>query len=236
MKTRSPIPGGTTLLGLLLFTTLASAQDIGTRSVFEGVLHVRYQTVDEVQFVDMSVKRERIRVDAAMAEPGGIFFLVDYPAKKRYAILPYREQFIELPAAAVREDPRQLKEPVNFSKTDSSDEVAGFPCDQLLITTDAGELEIWATTKLGTAGTLSTHLASMLAEQAPWEKEMIRFGYFPLKVILNDGSGDQRVIFEVTAIEKRALGESRFLIPTGYEKTTVEELTPKAAPKKKKAR
>lgn len=232
MKARSRIQGTSILLGLLLFTSSASAQDTGNRP-FEGILHVRFQTVDEVQFIDFWVKRERIRVEAAMAEPGGTYFLTDYLVKKRYVILPFREEYLEFPAAAVKEDPRQLKDPVNFEKTDSTDEVAGFPCDQLMVKTDDGELEIWATSALGTAGTLSTNLTLMLAEQSPWEKEIIRFGYFPLKVILHDGSGDQRVMFEAISIEKRTLGEARFLIPSGYEKTTVDALTPKAAPKKK---
>ena len=236
MKIRSTILGGTTVLGLMLVTATVFAQDTSPRTSFEGILHVRYQTVDEVQFLEMSVKRERIRIDAAMAEPGGTFFIVDYQAKKRYVILPYREQYIELPATALREDPRQLKEPVNFTKADASDEVAGYPCDQLLVNTDAGELTIWATTKFGTSGTLSTSIASMLAEPSPWEKEMIRFGYFPLKVVLDDGSGDLRTVFEATSIDKKALGEARFMVPTGYEKTTVEALTPKTAPQKKKGR
>jgi len=236
MRSRSIVQGVNLLLGLFLFTALAGAQDTGNRYPFEGVVHVRYQTIDEVQYVDLSVKRERIRVDAAMAEPGGTFFLIDYLAKKRYVILPYREEYLEFPATVVRENSRQLKVPVNFEKTDSTDEVAGYPCDQLLVKTKEGELEIWATSKLGTAGTLTTNLASMLAEQSPWEKEIIRFGYFPLKVILRDGSGDQRVMFEATAIEKKSQGESRFVIPSGYEKTTAEELTPKTTPKKKKPR
>jgi hypothetical protein len=220
----------------MLFTAAVVAQDTVSRSAFEGVLHIRYQTIEEVQFIEMSVKRERIRIDAAMAEPGGTFFIVDYQAKKRYVILPHREQYIELPATAVREDARQLKEPVNFTKTDSSEGVAGYPCDLLLVNTDAGELKIWATKKLGTSGTLSITIAAMIADESPWEKEMIRFGYFPLKVIMDDGSGEQRVVFEATSIDKKALGEARFAVPTGYEKTTVEALTPKTAPQKKKAR
>ncbi len=236
MKSRRTILGTNALLGLLLFSALARAQDAGIRNSFEGILHVRYQTVDEVQFIDLSVKRERIRVDAAMAEAGGTFFLVDYAAKKRFVVLPYREQYIELPNPDVRLDPRQLKDPVSFEKTESTEEIAGFPCDQLRVKTDQGELEIWATTKFGTPGTLSTNIATMLGEKPQWEKELIRFGYFPLKVILHDGSGDQRVVFEATAIEKKALGESRFLVPSIYERTTVEELVPKPAPKKKKGK
>jgi len=76
----------------------------------------------------------------------------------------------------------------------------------------------------------------MIADESPWEKEMIRFGYFPLKVIMDDGSGEQRLVFEATSIDKKALGEARFAVPTGYEKTTVEALTPKTAPQKKKAK
>lgn len=231
MKARSIILGSPLLV--LLLTSLAGAQDAGNRFPFEGVVHVRCQTTDEVQFVDLSVKRDRIRVDAAMAEPGGTFFLIDYAAKKRYVVLPSREQYLLFPVTAVREDPRQVKEPLGFEKTDSTAEVAGYECDELLVKTDEGELEIWATTKLGPPGTLSTNLALLFAEPSPWEKELTRFGYFPLKVILDDGSGDLRVVFEATSIEKRALGETRFVIPADYEKTTVEALTPKAATKKK---
>ncbi|HCA81134.1 MAG TPA: hypothetical protein DEP53_15495 [Bacteroidetes bacterium] len=236
MKSRRVIPITNALLWSLLFVATVNAQDILRSSSFEGIIHVQFQSVDAFQLLELSVKQGKIRVDATYRESGFAYVLLDYNARKRYLVLPSRELYLEFALPDFRGDLRQAKIPVNFEKTGSTEVIAGYLCEQLKAKFDEGEIAIWATTEIGSPGTFYLVPGSVQIELEPWQKEILSFGYFPLKMVLDDGSGEQRVVFEATAIEKKSLGESRFLIPSGYEKTTVEELTPKAAPKKKKTR
>ena len=220
----------------LLMTSIAFTQDFGVSKSFEGTMQVKFQTVDAVRLLVFSVKRKRIRVDAAVKESGGAFVLVDHPAKKKFLVFPSREQYVEMTLPDQREGSRQTGIAASYEKTAETDEIAGLTCDKLLVKLAEVEIEIWATKALGTPGTFCTDLASTLVDQAPWETDLFRSGYFPLKVSMRDTSGNEQALFEVSAPVKKAVKESLFHIPADYEKTSAEALMPKQPTQKKKTR
>ena len=220
------------IAGLLLAACGAVAQDIETKKSFEGVLEVQAQNTERVQIYTYSVKNGRIRVEPANATDAAQVILVDHPAKKTYVLLPAREEYIEIANAG-----EVGREPTGLQKTELTDEILGYTCDQFLVKSSQAEVELWATKEFGTAGTMLTTIVAGTFNTPTWETELLSMGYFPMKVIIRDGSGYDAGKFEVNTVQKKALGEFLFRIPKGYEKVEKDVLEPKqAAPKKKRTR
>ena len=138
------------------------------------------------------------------------------------------EQYVELPVVHTPAKGAPVPPKVNVQKTDSTDEIEGYECDQFLATVDTLEYEIWATKGLGTAGSFLTPQVS------EWMWKILDMGYFPMRFIARDATGEEGRRFEVTSVTKKTLSESLFRLPSGYEKIDPESLQSKQAPKKKK--
>jgi hypothetical protein len=220
------------IAALFLAACAAVAQDLETKKSFEGVLEVQAQNTERVQLFTYSVKNGRIRIEAADVSDAAQVLLVDHPAKKTYVLLPAREQYIEI-ANAVEVG----HEPTGLQKTELTDQILGYKCDQLMVKLSDAEVEIWATKDFGTAGTMLTTLGAKTLDTPAWEIELFSKGYFPLKVIIRDVSGYDAGKFEVNTVQKKALGDYLFRIPMGYEKVEKDVLAPQqAVPKKKRIR
>ena len=220
------------IAALLIAACAAVAQDLETKKSFEGVLEVQAQNTERVQIFTYSVKNGRIRIEPADVSDAAQVILVDHPAKKTYVLLPAREQYIEI-ANAVEAG----HESTGLQKTELTDELLGYKCDQLLVKLSDAEVEIWATKEFGTSGTMLTTIGAKTFSTPAWETELFTKGYFPLKVIIRDVSGYDAGKFEVNTVQKKALGDYLFRIPMGYEKVEKDVLVPQqAVPKKKRIR
>ncbi|MEK6754785.1 MAG: DUF4412 domain-containing protein [Bacteroidota bacterium] len=228
------------LLFLVLFTSVctqaAFPQVGGTGKAFEGVLEYKLQTSDRVQIFNYLIKDERVRVEAADREETPPIIIVDYSFKKTFYILPHREQYVELGGLQESAAEQQTEEQAGVERTGETDEIEGFTCDQLLVKTETGEIEIWATKELGTAGTFYTVTNEPPASLTPWQNVILSQGYFPLRTILKNDEGDELTRFEVSSVKKKSLSESLFRHPTDYEKIGIEQLRPKPVSKKSRTR
>jgi hypothetical protein len=214
---------------LLVAACNAVAQELETKKSFEGVLEVQVQNTERVQLYTFSVKNGRIRVEPAEVSDALQVIIVDHPAKKSYVLLPAREQYLEI------KYPADVDRGQNgLQKSDQTDEIQGYACDQFLLKSDQAEIEVWATKELGTAGTMFTTVAVQALETPPWQAELFGMGYFPMKVIIRDPSGYDAGKFEVNSVQKKNLGDFLFRIPRGYEKVDKDMLEVKPAPSKKK--
>jgi hypothetical protein len=221
------------VIATLLFAACAAvAQDFETKKTFEGVLEVQAQNTERVQLYTYSIKNGRIRIEAADVSDAAQVILVDHPAKKTFVLLPAREQYIEIA------NPMDVgHEPTGLQKTDLTDDILGYKCDQLMVKLTDAEVEIWATKEFGTAGTMLTTIGAKTLDTPAWETELFSKGYFPLKVIMRDVSGYDAGKFEVNTVQKKALGDYLFRIPMGYEKVEIDVLGPQQpVPKKKRIR
>jgi len=217
------------IAALLLAACAAVAQDLETKKSFEGVLEVQVQNTERVQLFTFSLKNGKIRVEPADVIDVAQVILIDHPAKKTYVLLPAREQYIEIANAG-----EAGREQTGIQKTELTDEIQGYTCNQFLLKSSQEEIEIWATKEFGTAGTLLTTITAQSLDTPAWQTELYGMGYFPMKVVMRDASGYDAGKFEVNTVQKKALGDFLFRIPKGYEKVERDVLEPKqAAPKKK---
>ena len=219
-----------TMLGILLtigLNTLASAQEIVEKKSFEGIVGYQIRDFQSIESLSLFMKRGRLRIEGT-EQGGGNAILVDYGLKKSFIIVSGSEQYVEFPVLYARPKGSRVPPKVDVQKTDSTDEIEGYQCDQFLATVDTLEYEVWATKDLGTAGSFLTPQVS------EWMWKILDMGYFPMRFIARDATGEESGRFEVTSVAKKSLSEALFRIPSGYEKIDPEALQPKQVPKKKK--
>jgi hypothetical protein len=216
---------------LLLTTCVTIAQELETKKSFEGVMEVQVQNTERVQLFSFSLKNGRVRVEPADMADAAQVILVDHAARRTMVLLPAREQFVEIPMPA-----EGTREQSGIQKTDQTDELLGFACDQFMLKSAEQEIEIWATKALGTAGTFLTNATLQTIEIPSWQTELLSLGYFPMKAIERDASGYEAAKFEVNSVQKKALGDHLFRVPRGYEKVDRDVLTPKQPAEKKRTR
>jgi hypothetical protein len=208
-------------------STLASAQEVVEKKSFEGIVGYQIRNLESIESVSLFMKRGRLRIEGT-EHGGGDAILIDYGLKKSFVIVSGREQYIELPIVFTPSKGAHVPPKVNVQKTDSTDEIEGYTCDQFLATVDTLEYEIWATKEFGTAGSLLTPQVS------EWMWKILDMGYFLMRFITRDATGEESGRFEVTSVLKKSLSEFLFRIPSGYEKIDPDALQSKQAPKKKK--
>lgn len=214
--------------GLFLGTqAFASAQEVLEKKSFEGVVSYEIRDVQSIETMTVFMKRGRLRLEER-EQADGKAVLTDYGLRKSYLIISGREQYIELPLVVIPSKQAASPPRINVQKTDSTDTIEDYECDQFLVTVDTLEYEIWATKGLGTAGSFLTERVSA------WMWKILEMGYFPMRFIARDATGEESERFEVASVTKKSLPESLFRIPSGYEKIDPEALQPKQVPKKGK--
>lgn len=218
-----------TAFGILLTlccSVLVNAQELVEKKSFEGVVGYQIRDIQSIESLSLFMKRGRLRIEGT-EQGGGNGFLLDYGLKKSFIIISGREQFVELPVVSVPAKGTYVPAKINVQKTDSTDEIEGYECDQFLVTVDSLEYEIWATKEFGTAGSF------LIPQVSEWMWKILDMGYFPMRFVTRDDTGEESGRFEVTSVTKKSLSESLFHIPSGYEKIEREALQTKQTPKKK---
>jgi hypothetical protein len=171
-----------------------------------------------------------LRIEAS-ERGGGNAYLLDYGRKKSYVILSGREQYVEMPALAEPAKSTTKMAEVNIEKTDRTETIVGYECDEFTVTAGDVSVDLWATKEFGTAGTF------LVPQVFEMQWKFIEMGYFPMKYVLRDSTGEETYRFEVVSVQEKSLSSSLFRIPSGYEKVGPEALErSKPVTKKKRTR
>jgi hypothetical protein len=214
------------LIPILLLISLSSSQEVVEKKSFEGIIGFEDRDLFSLDLYTVFMKGGKIRIEAA-ERGGGDAFLLDYGLKKSFVIVSGREQYIERPAVVAPREAAPSQSNIGFQKTELTETILGYPCDQFMWTTEDFEAELWATKGFGAAGTF----LSPQVDESHWK--ILEMGYFPMRFILRDSRGEESRRFEVVSVKKKSLSNSLFRIPSDYEKVDLEALQPKQAPKKK---
>jgi hypothetical protein len=216
-----------------VFLPACFAQFGAAPQAFEGKIEFKVQTIVQVQYYNFLVKDQRIRVDAEDPEEESPTIIIDHAFKKIFILLPRNEQYVELPDD-IGASSGTHHEATGLQKTDQREKISGYSCDQFLVKTEGGEIEIWATRGLGTAGTFRTSVTDPMPGAIQWQDEILGQGYFPLLVIERDSDGDEQARFEATSFQKESLLDSMFRVPASYEKVDMSVLRSRIGSKKGK--
>jgi len=201
-------------LNLLLFFTssLSIAQDS-----FQG--KVTFEAGDEGQNQQISyfVKGNKFLIQPADGKGAGQGSMI-YDGDKKVMIIIMNEQkmYMEMPIDPKDEiSKNESIEPDYFVKTENSQDVLGYSCD---------EFEFKDEDKKGLA-LMTKELGSFLFMDDPeaggssqWQKEIMSEGYFPLLVKEENSSGELETVFKVIELEPMNLDDKMFSAPSGFTK------------------
>ena len=180
------------------------------------------------------IKKPKYRIDmtaggALGANPmlaSGGAFLVDAPAKKGFILVPAQkmamvvdfEKMKNLPKGQIPGMPNAPKgtapsQPPQIEKTSKKDVVAGYGCEIWNVTSEGKKAEVCVAEGLTWIDLSDLGWSSPELTVATVASGANRF---PLRVIAFDATGAEETRMETTKIDKKALADDRFVVPSDY--------------------
>lgn len=197
---------------LLLFVLAAP---LGAQKTFEGAVSLNV-TGENGKTVAMNylLKDGKMRLEQG-ADGRQMGIIMDGPGKKMLIIMTAQRMYIEremLTPAEMKATGEGMKRPA-ITKTGRTEIIAGYKCEHLTITGDDGTTDACVTSELGAS--FMSFGGNPMAPPKPetsWSSSLERAS-FPLKAQKGD-----RVIMEVTKIERKSLDAALFAAPEGFQK------------------
>ena len=211
-------------LVIMITSTLVFAGD------FEGVIHMKStfggSTEGRTGESDWYIKGDNIRTErrrkstdtASPDAMGGMIFNAD--TKKGYVIMPERKMYMELSESSFEKTADMKYEIVRTGKTDT---VAGYQCEIFQTKSkETGKIrgEACAAKGLANMGAfMGLNRSSAVSGDFSREvRQIIKEGYFLLRMVRKDDDGSEKMRMEATSVEKKKLDNSLFVPPADYTK------------------
>lgn len=215
------------LAALLLAPTALPAQ-----RAFEGT--VTYQMTAEGMTMTMTqmTKGSKVRTEMEMpGMPGPMYVLMDTESEVMQTVMPsmgmYMEMNLKQIADKVTMTP-EMRESMNqtpkIERLGTSDEIAGIPCQNYRFTQGDQEMEGCIATGMGffmggAGGGPPGQGGPLAGMGVDFSKLMAEFkdGMMPLRMRLKQ-NGEWSTVMEATAVERKSLNDSLFVVPSGLRK------------------
>lgn len=214
-------------LVIMITSTLVFAGD------FEGVIHMKStfggSTEGRTGESDWYIKGDNIRTerrrkstDTASDAMGGMIFNAD--TKKGYVIMPERKMYMELSESSFEKTAEHLKDmKYEIVRTGKTDTVAGYQCEIFQTKSkETGKIrgEACAAKGLANMGAfMGLNRSSAVSGDFSREvRQIIKEGYFLLRMVRKDDDGSEKMRMEATSVEKKKLDNSLFVPPADYTK------------------
>jgi hypothetical protein len=155
---------------------------------------------------------------------GGMIFNAD--TKKGYVIMPERKMYMELSETSFDRAAEHLKDmKYEIVRTGKTDTVAGYQCDIFQTKSkETGHIRGEACAAKGLAnmgafmGLNRGAAASVSGDFSREVQQIIKEGYFLLRMVRKDDDGSEKMRMEATSVEKKKLDNSLFVPPADYTK------------------
>ena len=198
---------------------------------FEGVLQMKITSSGRVSDMKIFAKGQRSRIEPRTDGTVVPFIIVDNEAKKHYTLMPDRKMYMETTTEATTKaaQPMMEQEGVEVVKTGKTSKVAGQPCEVYVAKKKTGESTEMCTIKgvgdyMSLMGMNSPDPGQRQQGPPSWMKELSKQGLFPARMISKRSDGSEFTRVETVKIEKRALDDALFMIPSEYTKYDMEAM------------
>ena len=210
---------------------------------FEGVIHMKKSSVggqEEGRMGDSDwyIKGDNIRTErraqntdtASTGSMGGLIFNAD--TKKVYVIMPGRKMYMELSETSSEKAAEHLRDmKYEILRTGRTDTVAGYQCEVFQTKSkETGKIhgEACAAKGLGNMGAFMRlnrgAAANVSGEFSKELTQIIKDGYFLLRMVRKDDDGSEKMRMEATSVEKKKIDNSLFLPPGDYTKFDMDAI------------
>ncbi len=214
----------TVLLGVLALAAGLCAMD------FEGKIRFKMTSPDKPArsssgdgstYMSYCLKGGLMRVDMESGN-GQVFSSIIDPVKREVTILmPPQKRYMTRtmpepkPAAGTATPPKD----VEFVRTGETETILGYKCEKVLVRSKEGEAEIWGAEGLGIFyGMGNRNPMGRTAPRSAWETALAEHGFFPLRMVSRDKSGQEQMRMEAVSIDPQPLPDSAFVPPADYRK------------------
>jgi hypothetical protein len=215
----------------LLFMVNSS---FGFAGNFEGVIHMKSTfdrgAEDRTGESDWYIKGDNIRTErrakstetGSAGSRGGMIFNAE--TKKGYVIMPERKMYMELSETSFEKTADHLKDmKYEIVRTGKTDVVAGYQCEIFQTKSkETGKIHSEACAAKGMANMgafMGLNRSSAGSGDFSREvRQIIKEGYFLLRMIRKDDDGAEKMRMEATSVEKKKLDNSLFAPPADYTK------------------
>jgi len=211
---------------------------------FEGTIAMKMETENQAGMeMTYFLKGKNTRIETKLPNhpEGSAVMLWDLDAGKIRTLMPAQKMYLTMDMKAAAENMKEVKksqgrEEEEFPKLTSTgrqETIAGYTCEHWLMG-EKQDLDLCVAKGMGyfgMGGQSSGGLSSLknlafspkMLEAAAAHPEWVKFlngGAFPLKLTATEG-GKIKMTMEVTRVEKKALDDSLFVIPTDYKEMSI---------------
>jgi hypothetical protein len=150
-----------------------------------------------------------------IVSPAGSMAILGLAAEsKTYMLMESQRVYMEMPMEQAAAAIAKTDEP-KITKTGRKETIAGESCEHVIIESNSEKGPQKSDVCMAYAlGPFVNPMSGMTRTMAPWQRQLMKEGGFPLRVTLADGS----IPIEVTKIEKKRVSESLFRIPAEFTK------------------
>lgn len=220
MKCYQSIAKVFSFLGVVLICiNLTAAQTGAPAKPFEGLIQLQVQDWQSVEMVNYYIKGDRARMESSPNTSAEPYYILDYLSKKMFVVMTNKDSYLELSMEKPPEPQASAdSKPESMIKTDETETVLGFPCEQWILKENDVTTTMWATKAFNANVTLLGLQKQDTPVSFRWDEELKSRGLFPLKLAQQDINGTDMYKFEVLKIQRKTVNELLFRIPEGYEK------------------
>ncbi len=147
---------------------------------------------------------------------GAIAILALVAEQKTYVVVESQRTYMDVSTTLNSDAAASVAPSATITRTGRRETIAGYECEHALVaTTGSGgsqTTDVCLTSALGPWINPSGGLGA--GRMAPWQRQLMKEGAFPLKVVTADGV----VSLEVVRVEKRRVSDTLFRIPADFTK------------------
>ncbi|HTX66297.1 MAG TPA: DUF4412 domain-containing protein [Opitutaceae bacterium] len=210
-------------LGCSLAALALAATGLAAPQAFEGTVRFTMTTPHGTVPMTYVMKDGLVRTEI---EAGGqtVAMLMDFAKREMTMLMPQQKMYMvhPLPDPAAASGPGQeAGSAPDVQLTGQYETILGYKCQKIVVKTGDTVAEIWGAEGLGlfmNPGMGGPMGRGRAAPRSAWEAEMVKRGFFPLRVVTHGTGGQETFKMEATAIDTTAPDASLFAPPPDYKK------------------
>jgi hypothetical protein len=218
--------------GLGLAALLLAPAALPAQRAFEGTVTYRMTAQGTSMTMTQMTKGSKVRTEMEMpGMPGPMYVLMDMDTEVMQTVMPSMGMYMEMSLKQIADQVAmtpEMRESMNqtpeIERLGTSDEIAGIPCQNYRFTQGGQEMEGCIATGMGffmggagggppgqggPLGGMGVDFSKLMAE--------FKDGMMPLRMRLKQ-DGTWSTVMEATAVERKSLDASLFVLPSGLRK------------------
>lgn len=206
----------------ITFCALLFAISSLAAKTFEGTVHMKITAGGEgTHQLSYSIKGSKLRTEIQAGNNLNATAIMDLNKDEVIMLMPGQPMYMtmSLKGTVAKATGGDVTEST-LEDTGVTETILGYTCTKYIAHNQDGDVEIWATTELGTFMGLGSSMGGMMGgskAKASWEQALTGKNFFPLRVKNAPGNRNQFTL-EITKIEAKNLPDALFSPPEGYQK------------------